>query len=65
MNLLKRASTHLIAFLLRAIKQERKSVLKGGGIVFLKTPQAVDSARERKFTAAGGDVQVPWGGIHE
>ena len=34
-------------------------------IVSLKTAKAVSSARERKFTAAGGDVQVPWGGIHE
>jgi len=33
--------------------------------VSLKTAKAVSSARERKFTAAGGDVQVPWGGIHE
>jgi len=33
----------------------------------LKTPKAVFSANERKYTAAGGDVQVglPWGVIHE
>jgi len=31
----------------------------------LKTPVAMYSASERKYTAAGGDVQVPWGGIHE
>jgi len=30
-----------------------------------KTPKAVYSASERKYIAAGGDVQVPWGGIHE
>jgi len=28
-------------------------------------PKAVFSASERKYTAAGGDVPVPWGGIHE
>jgi len=28
--------------------------------VSLKTPKAVYSARERKYFAAGGDVQVPW-----
>jgi len=31
----------------------------------LKTPVAVYSASERKYTAAGGDVQVPWGGIYK
>jgi len=31
----------------------------------LKTPKAVNSVRERKYTAAGRDVQVAWGGIHE
>jgi len=31
----------------------------------LKTPKAVYSANEQKYTAAGGGVQVPWGGIHE
>jgi len=29
----------------------------------LKTPKVVFSASDRKFTAAGGDVQVPFGGI--
>jgi len=58
-------STHLIDFLLRATKQERKSALKYWGIVSLKTPKAVCFARERKYTAADGVVQVPWGGIHE
>jgi len=58
-------STHLIDFLLRATKQERKSALKIWGIVSLKTPKAVYSARERKYTAAGGDVQVLCSGIHE
>jgi len=33
--------------------------------MLLKTPKAVFSASERKCTAAGGDVQVAWGGIHE
>jgi len=32
--------------------------------VSLKTPKAVYSASERKYTAVSGDVQVPWGGIH-
>jgi len=31
----------------------------------LKTPKAVFSASERKYTAAGGGVQVPWGGAYE
>jgi len=31
----------------------------------LKTPKAVFSASERKHTAAGGNVQLPWGGIYE
>ena len=29
----------------------------------LKMPEAVYSASKRKCTAAGGDIQVPWGGI--
>jgi len=33
--------------------------------VSLKTPKAVYSASERKYTAAGGDVQAPWGGFQE
>jgi len=28
--------------------------------VSIKTPKAVCSASERKYTAAGGDVQLPW-----
>ena len=31
----------------------------------LKTPKLVYSARERKYTAASGDVQLPRDGIHE
>ena len=31
----------------------------------LKMPKAVFSASEWKYAEAGGDVQVPWGGIHE
>ena len=31
----------------------------------LKTPKAVYSASEQKYTAAGEDIQVPLGGIHE
>jgi len=31
----------------------------------LKTPKAVYSTSERNFTAAGGEVLVLWGGIHE
>jgi len=57
-------SSHLIDFLLRATKQERKTALKSE-VLSLKTPKAVYSARERKYTAAGGDVQVPWSDIHE
>jgi len=31
----------------------------------LKTPKAVFSASEGEYTAAGRDIQVAWGGIHE
>ena len=31
----------------------------------LRTPKAVFSASERQYTAAGGDVQVAWGGSNE
>jgi len=31
----------------------------------LKIPKAVHSASERQYTAAGGAVQVPSGGIYE
>jgi len=33
--------------------------------VSLKTPKAVYSASEQKYTAAGGDVQITWGGFHK
>jgi len=33
--------------------------------MLLKTPKAVFSASERKYTVAGRDIQVVWGGIHE
>jgi len=33
--------------------------------VSLKSPKVAYSASERKYTAAGGDVQVAWGSIHE
>ena len=56
-------STHLIGFLLRATTKERKSALKR--LRYYVSPKAVYSASERQYTAAGGDVQVPWGGIHE
>jgi len=56
-------STHLIGFLLCATKQERKTALKR--LRYYVSPKAVFSASERKNTAAGGDVQVPWNGIHE
>jgi len=29
------------------------------------SPKAVFPASKRQYTAAGGEVQVPWGGIHE
>ena len=38
---------------------------KDWGVMSPKTTKAVFTARERKCTAAGGDVQVPWGGIYE
>jgi len=31
----------------------------------LKTPKAVYAASEQKYTAAGVDVQLAWGGFHE
>ena len=31
----------------------------------LKTPKAVYSASEWKYATAGGDVQIPWGGIYD
>jgi len=57
----------LIGFLLRATKQERKSALKKLKHCASQDAQGIVaySARERKSTATGGDVQVAWGGIHE
>ena len=31
----------------------------------LHKPKAVNTANKRQYTATGGEVQVPWGGIHE
>ena len=53
-------STHLIGFLMRATKQEQKSALKKLRCCVSQDTKAVYSASERKYTAAGGDVQVPW-----
>jgi len=58
-------STHLIGFLLRVTKQERKSALKRLWYCVSQDFHTVHSVSERKNTAVGGDVQVPWGGIHE
>jgi len=58
-------STYLIGFILCTTKQERKSALKSLRYLSLKTPKAVYSASERKYTVAGGGVPVPWGGIYE
>jgi len=74
-------NTHLIGFLLRATKKERKSTLRklryyvSPKAVFpgqtpkavfpVQAPKAVFSVSMRQYTAAGGDVQVPWGGINE
>jgi len=57
------SSSHLIGFLVRATKLERKSALKR--LRYYVSLKAVFPASERKYTAAGGDVQVRWGGIHE
>ena len=73
MDLLNRVfSTHLIGFLLRGTKKERKSALKRlRYYVPLKaafpgqTPKALFPASERKDIAAGGDAEVPWDGIHK
>ena len=68
MDLLNRVfSTHLIGFLLRATKQEQKSALKRLRHCVSQNAEdsVASSARERNSTAAGGDVQVAWGGIHE
>jgi len=44
-------------------KKERKSALKK--LRYYVSPKAVFPASERKYTATGGDVEVPWDGIHE
>ena len=65
-DLLNRAfSTHLIGFCCVRPSRNENQHKKVRSIVSIKTPKAVFSASERQFTAAGGDVQVPWGGIHE
>jgi len=46
---------HLIGFLLRATKQEGKSALKS---------RAEHTVGKRQYTAADGEVQVPWSGVH-
>jgi len=56
-------SRHLIGFLLRATKKERKLALKR--LRYCVSPKTVFPASKRQYTAAGGDVQVPWGGIYE
>jgi len=53
----------LIGFLLRATKQERKSALKRLRQFVSQDAQAVYSANERKYAAAGGDVQVAYLGV--
>jgi len=35
------------------------------GVLCILTPKAVFSASERKYTAAGGDVQESWSGFYE
>jgi len=31
----------------------------------LPKPKAVQGTSKRQYTATGGEVQVPWGGIHK
>ena len=31
----------------------------------LQKPKVVHAASERQYTAAGGEVRVPWDGVHE
>jgi len=64
-HLNKVSNTHLMGLQLRAIRPEWKSAPKDGGIRFLQKHKAVHAASERQYTAAGGVVQVPWGGIYE
>jgi len=45
--------------------RNKKQYWSDWGIMSLKTPKAVYSARERKYTAAGGEVQASWGSIYE
>jgi len=59
-------STHLNGFCcVRLSGNENQHYCKKIEVVSLKTPKAVYSASERKYTAAGGVVQVSWNGIHE
>ena len=39
-----------------------KTSTKHRAIMFLQKPKVVYAASERQYTAAGGEVQVPWGG---
>ena len=50
-------STHLIGFLLRATKKEWKLALKR--LRYYVSTEALFPASKGKYTAAGGDVQVP------
>ena len=56
---------HLIGFTLRATKREWKS--KKIGLLWLSKSKlkSVYVANKRKYTAAGREVQIPWGGIHK
>jgi len=64
MYLLNRVSSmHLIGFMLHATKKERKSAIKH--LMYCVFQDAQGSASERNYTAAGGDIQVPYGGIDE
>jgi len=59
---------HSIGFLLHATKREWKSAQKDGGIAIFQKPKTVHAcqwAASWQYTAAGGDVQVPWGGFHK
>jgi len=57
---------HLIEYQLRAIKDQWKlAYMDVGGTASLQKPKAVYSVIEQQYTAAGQEVQVPRGGIHE
>jgi len=60
-------SSHLIGFLLRATKKGMKISSKKIEVLCLAKAVLPAAACEHKYTAAGGEVQVPWGrgGIHE